>query len=193
MRKNLTEIVSVIDESGSMMSIKKDAEGGYKAFIDTQKNVPGEAVVTLYTFNDSVSKLFEEKPIPGVGELTLYPKGTTALLDAIGNAINGVGTRLANKKEEDRPEKVIVCILTDGEENCSREFTNIKIKEMIEHQRSKYGWEFVFLGANQDAFATAGAFGISSGFTSSFAATAAGTRSAYVNMGAMVTNYRTQI
>lgn len=192
MKKNLTEIVSVIDESGSMSSIKLDAEGGYRTFIDAQKNVPGEAVVTLYTFSNSVSKLFEEKPISEVGYLKLYPTGSTALLDAIGHAINGVGARLADKKEEDRPEKVIVCILTDGEENCSRGFTNAKIKEMIEHQRSKYGWEFVFLGANQDAFATAGAFGISKGFTSSFAATAVGTRSAYTDMSAMVTNYRTQ-
>jgi len=115
----------------------------------------------------------------------------TALLDAIGKTINSVGERLSNTPEEERPEKIMFCILTDGEENSSAEFTNNKIKEMIDHQRDKYNWEFSFLAANQDAFSTASNIGISHQYTANFMATSDGIRGACKTLNNLAASYRT--
>lgn len=193
MRKNHAELVCILDRSGSMESIRSDAVGGFNAFLEAQRNVPGTATVTLVLFDDKYEVVHESvdlKAVENLTDKTFVPRGSTALLDAIGRTINDVGARLAKMAEDQRPEKVMVCIVTDGQENASREFANSKIKEMIDHQRDKYKWEFSFLAANQDAFATAGSIGIAKQFTSNFAATADGTKGALRTMSAYATSYR---
>jgi uncharacterized protein YegL len=193
MRKNHTELVCVLDRSGSMENIRQDAIGGFNAFLAGQRKVAGTAAVTLVLFDNEYEVVHAAVDLSVVQDLTaktFVPRGSTALLDAVGRTINDVGARLAKMDEQDRPEKVMVCILTDGQENVSREFTTAKIKDMIEHQRTKYSWEFAFLAANQDAFATAGSLGINSSFTANFVATGAGTRQAYACLDSMAVGYR---
>jgi uncharacterized protein YegL len=195
MSKIFTEIVCIIDRSGSMYAIKDDAIGGFNTFLKTQKELPGEATLTLVQFDTEYEMVHENSPLQDVPELndsTFSPRGMTALHDAIGRTIDTVGKRLKNMPDENRPAKVIVSILTDGEENSSREFNLSTIKEMIEHQRSKYSWEFIFLGANQDAFAEAGKIGINIHDTVNFAATGAGIRSAYTHTSGTIAEYRTK-
>ena len=169
MRPNKTEIVLIVDRSGSMASIKKDIEGGFKTFLEKQKALPGEANVTYYQFDDKHERVFELKPLSEVEGITIVPRGSTALLDATGRAINEVGGRLARTSEDERPENVIVVVLTDGEENASREFKIEKIKEMVKHQQEKYNWRFIFLGANFDAISAGASYGFTGGTTMSFA------------------------
>jgi uncharacterized protein YegL len=188
MRKNHTEIVCIVDRSGSMASIKTDAEGGFDSFIVEQKKVKGTASVTLVLFDDKYEVAYQDKDLKNVPLLNLVPRGNTALLDAIGRTINEVGSRLASTAEKDRPGKVMVCIVTDGQENASKEFTKTKIKEMIDHQRSKYSWEFSYLGANQDAFAEANQIGIV--FANNFAPTGKGVRTAYAQSSSFTADYR---
>jgi hypothetical protein len=160
MRSDLTDITLVVDRSGSMGSIKDDAEGGVNAFIEKQAKEPGEALLTLVQFDTEYEFLTEGVPISKVPQYELHPRGMTALLDAVGRAINETGQRLSGMEEVDRPGLVIFVVMTDGQENSSKEFTKSQIKEMIERQQSQYNWHFTFLGANQDAFAEAGAMGI---------------------------------
>lgn len=161
MRNDLTDITIVIDRSGSMSSCKTDAEGGVNTFIEDQKKQPGSANLTLVQFDSVYEFVHNGVPIKDVPKFELKPRGSTALLDAIGRSVTETGERLAKMPEKDRPGLVVFVILTDGEENSSREFRAPQIKEMIEHQTSKYAWQFVFLGANQDAFKTAGGLGVS--------------------------------
>ena len=160
MRNDLTDITLVVDRSGSMSSIRSDAEGGVNEFIRTQAAEPGEALLTLVQFDTQYDFVHRGVPIGDVPSYTLQPRGATALLDAVGRAINETGSRLASMTEAERPGLVIFVVMTDGLENSSVEFTKAKIKEMIEHQQQNYNWQFTFLGANQDAFAEAGAMGI---------------------------------
>lgn len=190
-----SEIVCIIDRSGSMHSIVDDAIGGFNAFLEDQKKVDGEATLTFVQFDNEYEVVHENKPLNDVPNLdlnTYVPRGSTALLDAIGRTIDTVGKRLSNTPEDKRPNKVIVSILTDGEENASREYTLSKIKEMITHQKEKYNWEFIFLAANQDAFSEGFKLGIDSKDTFAFAANSVGTRNAYKNMGNVNKSYRTQ-
>lgn len=155
--------------------------------------VAGTASITLVLFDDKYEMIHDNVDIQKVNNLTestFVPRGSTALLDAIGRTINEVGARLNKTDEDKKPEKVMVCILTDGMENASREFTNDKINEMINHQRNKYLWEFSFLAANQDAFSTARKMGISRDYTAGFAATGEGTRNAYKSLSGQATRYR---
>ncbi|HEY3330454.1 MAG TPA: vWA domain-containing protein [Capsulimonadaceae bacterium] len=160
MKDNLTDITVVIDRSGSMESCRTDAEGGLNAFIRSQAAEEGEALLTLVQFDDRYEFVHKAVPIKKVPKFTLVPRGSTALFDAVGRAINETGKRLASMAEEDRPNLVIVAIVTDGEENSSTEFTGAHIKAMIDLQTSKYNWQFTYLGANQDAFSAAEAIGI---------------------------------
>lgn len=168
MRSDLTDITLVVDRSGSMGSIREDAEGGVNAFIEEQKRADGEAVLTLVQFDTEYEFLHRGVPINEVEPYKLAPRGMTALLDAVGRAINETGGRLAAMPEEQRPGLVIFVIVTDGLENSSSEFTRDQIREMIQHQQEKYNWQFTFLGADQDAFAEAGAMGIDSAGVASF-------------------------
>jgi uncharacterized protein YegL len=164
MRQDLIEIVAILDKSGSMSSLTDDTIGGYNEFIEEQKKLPGEAVLTTVFFNHEYQLVHNRKDIKQIKEITrkdYIAGGSTALLDALGKTINDIGLNLHNTPEENRPGKVIFFIITDGQENSSKEFSQEKIKEMVELQKNTYSWEFIFMGANIDAFSTAGAIGIS--------------------------------
>lgn len=169
MRSDLTDITFVVDRSGSMEGIRDDAEGGVNSFVAEQAKAPGEALLTLVQFDTEYEFVHKGTPIRDVGKFELHPRGATALLDAVGRAVNETGERLARMAEADRPGLVIFVIVTDGQENSSREFSKQQVKEMIERQQNVYSWHFTFLGANQDAFAEAGALGIKAGGVADFA------------------------
>lgn len=193
MKEGLSEIICIIDASGSMKLIKNDAIGGFNSFLDEQKKLPGEAALTLIQFNTDYDVIHENKPLSEVNPIKdkeYIPKGSTALLYAVGKAIDSTGQRLANTPEEKRPDKVIVAILTDGQENASQSYDLPKINSMIRHQKEKYSWEFIFLGANQDSFAEAAKIGIDSKDTFDFAATNEGIKTAYSEMSDSISTYR---
>lgn len=181
MNRDLTEIVSIIDRSGSMQSIKQDAIGGFNSFVAEQRRQPGTAKITVVLFNHDYELLYENAPPNDVAldEQNYVPAGTTAMLDAIGRTIDDVGERLSNTAEAERPGLVLVAILTDGLENASKDYSYSRVAEMIEHQKSKYSWEFVFLAANQDAVTAAQRIAIDPQRAVNFAATAAGTDQAF--------------
>ncbi len=160
MKSDLTDITLVVDRSGSMQEIRSDAEGGVNAFIEKQAEEPGEALLTLVQFDTEYDFVHKGVPIDQVPKYELHPRGATALLDAVGRAINETGERLAKVDEKDRPGLVIFVITTDGRENSSVEFNKVQVKELIRKQQEKYGWHFTFLGADQDAFAEARKMGI---------------------------------
>ena len=193
MKENLTEIVFILDRSGSMSSLTTDTIGGFNSFIDTQKQEDGEAILTTILFDDQYEILHNGVDIKTVKPLTskeYSARGMTALLDAIGKTINTVGERLNKTNEDDKPSKVIFVITTDGQENSSKEFTQSKVKEMIEHQTNNYSWQFMFLGANIDAVSTAQSFGISGQFASNYTANSVGTDSLYRSVSKSVASYR---
>lgn len=160
MRNDLTDITMVVDRSGSMGAIRTDAEGGINSFIEQQKLEPGEALLTLVQFNTQYEFIHSGTPIKLVPSYKLEPDGSTALLDAVGRAVNETGARLAAMDETQRPGLVVFVIVTDGQENSSREFSRAQIRQMIEHQQSAYRWQFTFLAANQDAFSEGASLGI---------------------------------
>lgn len=160
MNKDLIDITIVMDRSGSMITCMTDAEGGLNSFINTQKNQPGKANVTLVQFDTLVYFAFTATDVMDVRHIKLEPRGSTALFDAIGSAIVSTGARLEAMPENERPGGVIFVIVTDGEENSSTSYRAPTIKKMIEHQQSKYNWQFTYLGANQDAITNAMHIGI---------------------------------
>lgn len=160
MRHNFTDITVVMDRSGSMASCKDDAEGGLNEFIKQQKEAPDEAVFSLVQFDTEYEFVHRGVPIRQVPHCTLTPRGWTALLDAVGRAIVETGERLQRMAEADRPGLVVFVIITDGQENSSKEYTKRQIKEMIRHQQDVYKWQFTYLGANQNAFVEAQGMGI---------------------------------
>ena len=163
MKKNLTEIVFILDRSGSMAGLEKDTIGGFNAMIEKQRKEAGEAIISTVLF-DNYSEVIHDRltldQIPQLTEKEYYVRGCTALLDAVGGAIHHIGNVHKYAREEDRPEKTIFVITTDGMENASRNYTYDRVKAMIERQKGKYGWEFLFLGANIDAAREAARFGI---------------------------------
>jgi len=193
MKTDLTDISVVLDRSGSMQSVRNDTIGGFNAFLKTQKEAPGEALFTLVQFDDQYEVVYSGKNIkdvPDLTEKTFVPRGMTALLDAIGRTINATGSRLATMPEDERPSKVIFVILTDGDENASKELTKEKVNELIKHQTEAYQWDFVFLGANQDAIKAGASMGIMAGNSMSYAANAKGTAAAFASVGATMCAYR---
>ena len=163
MKKGLTEIVFILDRSGSMSGLEKDTIGGFNTTIEKQKQEEGEAIVSTVLFDNDMEVLHDRVSLADIQPLTdkeYYPRGSTALLDAIGGAIHHIGNVHKYAREEDRPEKTIFVITTDGYENASRRYTSDRVKQMVERQKQKYGWEFIFLGANIDAVETARDFGI---------------------------------
>lgn len=174
MNKALTEIVFILDRSGSMQAMVEPAISGFNRLLREQQQVPGQARFTLVLFDDQYELPIHSLPISEVVELdtsTFVPRGSTALLDAIGRTIDDLGATLAKTPAADRPDQVIVAILTDGEENASTRYTWAHVAERIRHQTDKYQWQFLFLGANQDAIATAGRMSIQEGNTATFAMT----------------------
>ncbi len=193
MKTDYTHITLVLDRSGSMESMRGDAIGGFNTFLHDQQAVPGHATLTLVQFDDRYEKPFEFTPIgsvPPLNEQTFVPRGSTALLDAIGLAIEETGGRLAALAEHDRPGKVLFVTLTDGMENASHRFSQAQIAEKISHQRDVYTWEFVFLAANQDAIATGAQMGFAAGSSATFAATGKGQRSAMQAVSQATAKYR---
>ncbi len=193
MKENLTEIVFLLDRSGSMCGLVSDTIGGFNSFIETQKQEEGEALLTTVLFDDKYEVLHNGLKLIDVSVLTskeYFVRGGTALLDAIGKTINEVGGRLQNTPEEDRPSKIIFVITTDGQENASKEFTQAQIKEMITHQADKYNWQFIFLGANIDSVSVGNSFGILASNISNYTASSVGTDSLYCTMSKVVGNYR---
>ncbi len=158
---SLADITLVIDRSGSMRSVQAEAETGINAFIREQAAQRGRANLTLVQFDTEYEFIHRGVPIGEVPPYTLEPRGMTALLDAVGRAINDVGERLAALPEEARPGVVVFAVITDGHENSSREFSKAEVREMIAHQRNVYNWQFTFLGADAAAFDEASALGIS--------------------------------
>ena len=163
MRKGLTEIVFILDRSGSMSGLEADTIGGYNSLLEKQKKEDGEAIVSTVLFDDTQEVLHDRVDLDKMKPITdkeYYVRGCTALLDAVGGAIHHIGNVHKYAREEDRPEKTLFIITTDGQENSSRRYTYKKVKHMVEKQKEKYGWEFLFLGANIDAIAEAERFGI---------------------------------
>lgn len=182
MKQNLTELVFILDRSGSMSSLESDTIGGFNSMIEKQKKETGEAYVTTVLFNHEYTLLHDHVNLQDVQPMTAgdyWTRGTTALFDAVGSTINSVGRRLSDTPEDERPEKVIFVITTDGYENASKEFNRSKVKEMIEHQQSKYSWLFMFLGANIDAAEEASNMGINAMFARTYTASDVGTTSVY--------------
>jgi hypothetical protein len=190
MKLDLTDITLVIDRSGSMEAIREDAEGGVNAFVREQAQQTGEALLTLVQFDTEYEFVHQGVPVKRAPAYKLVPGGSTALLDAVGRAINETGDRLAKMAEPDRPGLVIFVIVTDGMENASREFSKAKIKEMIDRQQTQYRWQFTFRGANQDAFAEAGGMGIAACGVANYAADKV--MAAFVGTSKKVARMRTQ-
>ncbi|MDO4490385.1 MAG: vWA domain-containing protein [Lachnospiraceae bacterium] len=163
MRKGLTEVVFILDRSGSMSGLEADTIGGFNSMIQKQKKEEGEAYVSTVLFDDRTEVLHDRVPVDQIGAMTeeqYYVRGCTALLDALGGAIHHIATVHKYAREEDRPEKTLFIIITDGMENSSRHYTSDQVKRMVEKEKEKYGWEFLFLGANIDSIQVAGRFGI---------------------------------
>ena len=163
MKKNLTELVFILDKSGSMSGLEKDTIGGFNSMLEQQRKVDGECVITTVLFDNRYELLHDRIDIRTVQPITgkeYFVGGSAALLDAIGRTIHKIGTAQKNTAEAYQAEKVMFVIITDGEENASRHYSSMQIREMIQHQKERYGWEFLFLGANIDAVETAGRFGI---------------------------------
>lgn len=163
MRNGLTEIVFILDRSGSMGGLESDTIGGFNAMMAKQRKEQGEAYVSTVLFDHVSEVLYDRIPIDKVPQMTekdYFVRGCTALLDAVGGAIHHIGNVHKYAREGDRPEKTLFVITTDGMENASRYYDYEKVKKMVERQQKKYGWEFIFIGANIDAVETAGHFGI---------------------------------
>lgn len=182
MKKGLTEIVFILDRSGSMGGLESDTIGGFNSMLDKQQKEQGEAVITTVLFDDQYELLHDRINIKGIKPITTkeyYVRGCTALLDAVGKTINKIGNVQKNTSDDERAEKVMFVITTDGLENASKEYNYNRVKSMIERQRDKYGWEFIFLGANIDAVAEAAKFGISEDRAANFNNDSEGTRLNY--------------
>ena len=193
MKKNLTEIVFILDRSGSMAGLEKDTIGGFNAMIEKQKGEPGEALISTVLF-DNVSEVIHDRvdirKIEPMTDRDYYVRGCTALLDAVGKAIHHIGNVHKYAREEDRPEKTLFVITTDGMENASRAYTYDRLKAMIERQKEKYGWEFIFLGANIDAAKEAARFGIHADCAANYHADHQGTAVVYEAVSEAVCNIR---
>ena len=193
MKKNLTEIVFILDRSGSMAGLEKDTIGGFNAMIEKQRGEPGEAVVSTVLF-DNRSEVIHDRlsldKVPTMTDREYYVRGCTALLDAVGGAIHHIGNVHKYAREEDRPEKTIFVITTDGMENASRRYDYAHVKHMIERQKTRYGWEFLFLGANIDAAKEAARFGIGADRAANYHADRRGTGVIYSAVSETVCNFR---
>lgn len=181
-----TEILVVLDRSGSMASMKLEAEGGFARFIQEQRAIPGDVRVTLAQFDDIYQVVYEARPLADVPPLTLEPRGWTALLDAMGRTIELQGKRIHDEKWA---ELVVVVFITDGGENASREYTRTRVKEMVQHAE-KNGWQVIFLGANMDAIAVGGSIGTRSVNTATYSNTGAGMTAALASASASTQSYR---
>ena len=192
MNNNLTEIIFLLDRSGSMGGLESDTIGGFNAFIEKERKLEGDTLVTVVLFDDQYEIVWNgiEAAKVKLTDREYFVRGCTALLDAVGKTILDVGYRLSKTSEENRPGKVIFVITTDGFENASREFTYAKVKELIQHQQEKYNWEFIFLGANINAEKEADSLGIDSVNAFSFEASTEGVECMYKMVSEAVSERR---
>ena len=193
MRKGLTELVMILDRSGSMSGLEADTIGGFNGMIKKQKQEEGEAFVSVLLFDDKAEVLYDRVPIDRVEEMTAkqyYVRGCTALLDALGGAIHHISTVHKYARSEDVPEKTIFMIITDGMENASRVYTYEKVRRMIERRKEKYHWEFLFIGANIDAIGEAARFGIDAFHAANYVHDSEGTKHNYEALSDAVSGAR---
>ncbi|WP_434799492.1 vWA domain-containing protein [Terrisporobacter vanillatitrophus] len=192
MENNLTEVVFILDRSGSMSGLEDDTIGGFNSMLKKQREEDGEANVTTVLFDDKIEMLHKRVNIKEIKNITskdYYVRGCTALLDGIGHSINFMINVQKNKKEE-KAKNVLFIITTDGYENASNEYSYEKIKKMITYEKEKYNWQFLFLGANIDAISTARNFGISEEFASNYVSDEVGTQITYEVMNSVISNCR---
>ena len=190
----MTELVFILDRSGSMAGLEADTIGGFNSMLAKQRATPGEAVVSTVLFDHETQVIHDRVPLEEVKDLTredYYVRGCTALLDAVGGAIHHIGNVHKYARKEDVPEKTLFIITTDGMENASKRYDYRKVKEMIQRQKDKYGWEFLFLGANIDAAREAARFGIGEDKAVTYCSDSIGTRLNYDVIGDAVAQYRT--
>ena len=193
MRKGLTEIVFILDRSGSMSGLEADTIGGFNSLIAKQKKEEGEAYISTVLFDDVTEVLHDRRSLEQIKPLTkedYYVRGCTALLDAVGGAIHHIGNVHKYARDEDRPEKTLFIITTDGQENSSKHYSYKQVKHMVERQKERYGWEFLFLGANINAVAEAERFGIRRDRAVNYHADCAGTAVNYRALSKAVSKVR---
>ena len=194
MGKGLTELVFILDRSGSMSGLEADTIGGFNSLIAKQKKEEGTALISTVLFDDQAEVLYDRislDRIEPMNDRQYYVRGCTALLDALGGAIHHIGNVHKYAREEDRPEKTIFIITTDGMENSSHRYTYDKVKKMVERQRDRYGWEFLFLGANIDAIEVAGRFGVQANRAVNYECDSEGTQLNYEVLSKAVSRVRT--
>ncbi len=193
MKENLTELVFILDRSGSMSGMEEDTIGGFNSMIEKQKGEPGQALVSTVLF-DNHSQVIHDRvdlqKLPPMTREDYFVRGCTALLDAIGGAIHHIGNIHKYARQEDVPAHTLFVIITDGMENASRRYSLERVREMIQRQQQKYGWEFLFLGANIDAISTARSFGIPADRAADYHCDGQGTRVNYEAIGAAASSMR---
>lgn len=193
MKKNLTELVFILDRSGSMQGLEADTIGGFNAMLEKQKKEPGRAYVSTLLFDDQTQVIHDRVPLDRVKPMTekdYYVRGCTALLDAVGGAIHHIGNIHKYARPQDVPEHTLVVITTDGMENASRRYSLPQVKRMIQRQKERYGWEFIFLGANIDAVEAAGQLGIDPDRAANYHSDSAGTRLTFQSISCAVSAMR---
>lgn len=188
--KNYTDLNIILDRSGSMSSIAKDISGGIEAFLKKEKESGDDTLVSLFQFDNVYDTVFIDKSITEDISIPLNPRGGTALLDAVGRTMTSVGEKLDKLPEDDHPNRVLFLIITDGEENQSREFTFSVIKEKIKHQRETYAWDFVFLGTTEDALFQGEGMGIGKGSSRGFARNTQDINAMFNQVGESFTSYK---
>ncbi len=192
-KNNITELVFILDRSGSMSGLEADTIGGYNSLIEKQKKEEGEVYISTVLFDDTCEVLHDRRSLDQISPMTdkdYYVRGCTALLDALGGAIHHIGNVHKYAREEDRPEKTLFIITTDGQENASRHYSYEKVKHMVERQKEKFGWEFLFLGANIDAITEAARFGIKAERAVNFHCDTVGTAVNYRTLSKAVSSVR---
>ena len=189
MKKGLTEIVFILDRSGSMSGLEADTIGGYNRMLEKQKKEEGDALISTVLFDSNVEILHDRKNLNQVESMTdkeYFVRGCTALLDAVGSSIHHISDTQKKLPDDERPEKTLFIITTDGMENASKEYSYSKVKKMVEKKKKKHGWEFIFLGANIDAIDVAGKFGVSANRAVRYECDSVGTKLNFDIMSKMV-------
>ncbi|MGD9901570.1 MAG: hypothetical protein AB7S44_03430 [Spirochaetales bacterium] len=193
MKQNLTELIFILDKSGSMGGLEKDTIGGFNSLIEKQKSVAGDANITTVLFDNSYSVIHKRVPIKQLQPLTeneYFVGGSTALLDAMGITIEDISDEIADLVEDEKPEKVVVVTVTDGEENSSRAFNLSQIRKIVKEKTKKDKWEFLFLGANINAIHCASNLGIGAKMASNYSASTEGVKSNYASISKALQSYR---
>lgn len=194
MKKGLTEIVFILDRSGSMAGLESDTIGGFNAMIEKQKQEEGEALISTVLFNGDSKVIHDRVDIQAIRPMTdqdYRVGGSTALLDAMGDAIHHIRNVHKYARQEDRPERTLFVITTDGMENSSRRYRLEKVKQMVEYQKEQHDWEFLFLGANMDAVKTAQRMGIDADRAATYCSDKVGTQLNYQVLGNVISTVRT--